>query len=245
MESRTQKILSGIIKNGKVSNAYLFTGGDNQTKFDMAINFASQLNCSNQIKPCNLCLHCEKIKKNKHPDVIIIEKDGNSIKIEQIRNIKNLTKYGPSEGNWQVIIITEADKITTEAANSFLKILEEPAKNVVFILISNREGILPKTILSRCQRIIFEDTLPADPTPQAKEIASRIESENFNFIEISELLADKKTAAEILQEIFSIYVTAHKVKQAKIILETLKGMERNANHKLAIDALCIKLWNKN
>jgi len=123
--------------------------------------------------------------------------------------------------------------------------LEEPAKNVVFILISNREGILPKTILSRCQRIIFEDTLPADPTPQAKEIASRIESENFNFIEISELLADKKTAAEILQEIFSIYVTAHKVKQAKIILETLKGMERNANHKLAIDALCIKLWNKN
>src|SRR3989339_74318 len=212
MESRTQKILSGIIKNGKVSNAYLFTGGDNQTKFDMAINFASQLNCSNQIKPCNLCLHCEKIKKNKHPDVIII---------------------------------TEADKITTEAANSFLKILEEPAKNVVFILISNREGILPKTILSRCQRIIFEDTLPADPTPQAKEIASRIESENFNFIEISELLADKKTAAEILQEIFSIYVTAHKVKQAKIILETLKGMERNANHKLAIDALCIKLWNKN
>ncbi|OGC21709.1 hypothetical protein A2310_00175 [candidate division WOR-1 bacterium RIFOXYB2_FULL_37_13] len=240
-----EKILSGIIENQRISNAYLFCGGNHSQKVEAAVNFASKLNCKGNPSPCHECLHCEKIKKGKHPDVIFIQKENSSIKINQIRFLKEITKYGPSEGAWQVVIIDEADTITNEAANSFLKILEEPSCNVVFILISEREGSLPKTILSRCQKFIFEELPPLPPSEMACKIHKKIEEKPFNYIDISQMLSDKKTAKEILQEIYNIFAIAKNAQKAKVVLETLKGIEKNANHKLVIDFLCFNLWNKN
>ena len=245
MQSRSQKILQGILHTQRIASGYLFTGSDNKTKLDAAIMFAKALNCTDNLPPCEKCVHCNKANKGVHPDLIIIEKDKASLKIEQIRKLKEMTKYGPTEGSWQVVIINEANTMTNDAANSFLKLLEEPAPNVVFILISDRIGSLPKTILSRCQNIIFEEPSAAAPTEEVEELFGRINQDSFDYIDMSQSLAELKDPKEILQQFFTMFTQAKKIKEARAVLETLKGVERHANQKLALDLLCLKLWTKN
>lgn len=245
MQLRHSKILEGILKNKRIANAYIFTCGDASIKLEAAKKFAKDINCINQNPLCNECENCQKINKNSHPDVITIEKSGASIKINQIRVLKDLTKYGPNSGIWQVIIIKDADTMTKDAANSFLKLLEEPPDRVVFILISEKEGLLPKTILSRCQKIIFGEQKDISQSPEAADLMSKLKETKINYVEISQLLSEKKNLKEILQELFTLYAIAQKARKARVILETLKGIEKNANFKLAIDFLCFKLWNIN
>lgn len=244
METRSLKILNGILGTKRIANGYIFSGNDGQTKLDAAMYFAKALNCEAGIPPCNSCLSCSKTDKAIHPDIIIVEKDKSSIKIEQIRSLKTSTKYGPSEGKWQAVIINDADTMTTEAANSFLKSLEEPAPNVVYILISNREGTLPKTISSRCQKILFEETVPEKPLEETLELYKKINNSKFDYIDISQTLSDAKDPKEILRQFFMLYTEEKKLKEAREVLETLKGLEKRANQKLALDLLSLKLWKR-
>lgn len=249
MNSRSQTILKGITKTKKIASAYLFTNGDNVSKLNAAKNFAMSLNCSS-IKdnaPCGTCISCVKTQKGINPDIVFIEKeeDAKSLKIEQIRKLKEITKYGPSENPWQFVIINEADTMTTDAANSFLKILEEPAANVVFILIAEREGTLPMTILSRCQKIIFEEQPFVEPSDDVKIIFSKMGKKPFDYIEVSQILSESKEPKELLKQFFALFAISKKAKEARIVLETIKGLERRVNPKLALDLLCLKLWKRN
>lgn len=245
MESKSQKILNGILTTRRIAGAYIFTGNNEKQKLDSAKYFAKALNCTTNIDSCIECESCIKAEKSIHPDITIIEKDKNSIKIEQIRSLKTSTRFGPSEGKWQVVIINNADTMSTEAANSFLKLLEEPAPNVVFILIANREGNLPKTILSRCQKILFEESTLEKPSDESHAIFNRINDRSLDFIDMSQVLSELKEPKLILQEFFSLYTEARQIKEAKAVLETLKGIERRANQKLALDLLSLKLWKTN
>ncbi|MBI5701155.1 AAA family ATPase [Candidatus Saganbacteria bacterium] len=247
MGSRSQAILNGIKTTKKIANAYLFTNSDNASKLNAAIDFARSLNCSS-IKidaPCGVCTSCRKAVKNINPDIILIEKDKTSIKIDQVRKLKEITRYGPSENPWQIVIINEVDTMTQGSANSFLKILEEPPANVVFILIAEREGTLPMTILSRCQKIIFEEQQVAEPNDEAKKSFSKITAKPFDYIEVSQILSDSKEPKELLKQFFALFAISKKAKEARIVLETIKGLERKVNPKLALDLLCLKLWKKN
>ena len=245
MQKRSQKILAGIINTQRIANGYVFFGSERQIKIDAAKYFAAALNCTGKTSPCGTCESCTKAQKNVHPDIITFEKDKTSIKIEQIRSLKTVTRYGPSEGKWQAIIINDADSMTTEAANSFLKVLEEPSPNVVFILLSEREGALPKTILSRCQKIIFEESSPELPSEETMALFNKINNNEFHYIELSQTLSEAKNPKEILQHFFTLYTEAKKAKQAREVLETLKGIEKRANQKLALDLLSLKLWKTN
>lgn len=245
MQNRSKKILEGIITTKRIASGYIFIGGANEAKLNSAKYFAKALNCSNSINPCNACISCTKADKNVNPDIIIIEKDKSSIKIEQIRNLKELTKYGPSESSWQIVIINEADTLTIEAANSFLKLLEEPPPQVVFILISDREGNLPKTIESRCQKIIFEESDIPNPQEEVENFFNKMDNGKFDYIDMTEVLGQTKEPKEFLRQLYSLYAQAHKASEAKIVLDILKGIERKANQKLALDLLCIKLWETN
>ncbi|MFQ6066775.1 MAG: DNA polymerase III subunit delta' [bacterium] len=150
------KILQKEMATSSLPGAYLFVGPTGVGKMLTALAFAKALNCKEGgLDSCDHCSSCRKIDHMNHPDVRVINPEESSIKIEQIRDLKREVGYRLFEGKKKVWIIEEADKLTVEAANSLLKILEEPPPDVVFILISETPEKLPPTILSRCEIINF------------------------------------------------------------------------------------------
>lgn len=163
--SRINKTLAGSLETGRVSHAYLFSVLDsgfassdyNATSVASgAIAFAARLNCQTpkDDAACGGCLSCKLIQEGNHPDVKVVSPDGLSIKIDQVRGIQHDMSYKPRHyKGFRVTILENAEKMTQEAQNSFLKLLEEPPANVVFILVTgNPQGLLP-TVRSRCQLI--------------------------------------------------------------------------------------------
>ncbi len=166
--------LKKALEKNEFASAYLFFGDEAIGKRLAAINFAKAMNClSNTMDGCDECISCSKIKKGIHPDVRIIapeaemadtetnaeskgtEKKSRIIKIDQIKAIQGEMAYSPFEGKKRVFIIDNADKMNTEAANSLLKTLEEPARNSIIILVSSKPNFLLPTIVSRCQQMRF------------------------------------------------------------------------------------------
>jgi len=155
-QSQAIRILQKEIATSAVSGAYLFTGPSGVGKGLTALTFAKTLNCKREgIDSCDRCSSCRKIDHYNHPDVRMITPEKDSIKIEQIRNLKREISYKIYEGKKKVWIIEEADKFSLEAGNSLLKILEEPPAQTVLILISQTQEKLLPTILSRCEIIRF------------------------------------------------------------------------------------------
>jgi DNA polymerase-3 subunit delta' len=136
---------------GEINHAYLFSGPPGSGKKTLALLFAQSLNCSGEEEPpCGKCLSCRKISGGHHPDLYIVKPQGASLKIEQLREIKEQLYYFPREGRKKVCLLQDAELLTLPAANSLLKILEEPPGELVFILLSARPWALPGTVLSRC-----------------------------------------------------------------------------------------------
>jgi len=152
------KFLKNIISQHLVSGAYLFVGPDGTGRQTTAIEFAKALNCQTKgLDSCDRCVSCRKISSMNHPDVSIVSRENKngSIKIETIRDIIYQTGLKPYEGNFRVFIINDAETMTEEAQNAFLKLLEEPPSYHIFILTSsNISGLLP-TVVSRCKIIKF------------------------------------------------------------------------------------------
>jgi len=245
MKNRVETILSGIGRTGRVANAYLFLGGDPKNKIEAALAFAQALNCESENKPCHSCSSCKKAQKGVHPDIIVIEKDKASLKIDQIRRLKESTRYGPAEGHYKVVIVNDADTLTQDAANSFLKALEEPPPNVSFILISNREeGLLP-TVVSRCQKIIFSEAEICPPSEEINHAFEALKNKPSDFINNSSLLLGFDNAENLLGELFMMFAQARIAVPARTIFSALKNIKKSANKKLVLDWMCLKLWKEN
>jgi len=129
----------------------------------LAINLAQALNCEVAEPPCGECISCQKIASAKHPDVQIIGLTANDnsaeakprveISIDQIREMQHSANLPPFEGRYKVFIIDGAEILSDEAANCLLKTLEEPVGRVIFVLLTSNDGLLPTTVVSRCQRL--------------------------------------------------------------------------------------------
>lgn len=155
-QDKAIKFLKVAIKNNRLSHAYIFAGPQGSGRSLLARNFAKAVNCEDlENAPCDSCLSCKKIDKDIHPDVKWIRKDEKSrqIKIGQIRELESQIILKPYEGKYKVFIIVEAELMNIEAANSFLKTLEEPPQNSLLILIVERPKDLLPTIASRCQMV--------------------------------------------------------------------------------------------
>lgn len=151
-----KKVLTEAIKKNKVSHAYLFTGPRGTGKTSMARILAKALNCSNKkgADPCNKCSNCQAINESRFMDLIEIDAASNR-GIDEIRDLKEKIGFLPVEGLYKVYIIDEVHMLTSEAFNALLKTLEEPPKNVVFILATTEVHKIPLTIISRTQRFDF------------------------------------------------------------------------------------------
>jgi len=153
---RVKQILRKALQKKRIPNSLLFSGPEGVGKKDMALILAKALNCQ-QIEndACDVCPVCRAINQGNFPDVMNIFPKSNVIKIEQIRILKQIAYLKPMVGKRRVFIIKEAEKMTEEAANSFLKILEEPPLFSHIILLTHNSYLLLPTIKSRCQILSF------------------------------------------------------------------------------------------
>lgn len=149
-----KEMLKTGIQNKTISHSYLFVGIQGIGKKLLAQEFAKQILCLAEKQNCN-CKSCIEFETNNHPDYMLIEPDGNSIKIEQIRFLQKKIQEKPIIASKKVYIINDAEKMTTEAQNCLLKTLEEPPEFATIILIGTQENLFLPTIKSRCMILKF------------------------------------------------------------------------------------------
>ena len=175
------RLLGGAISLGRVSHAYLITGAEQVGKRTLGMDIARAVNCTPSPDmfgeapqpPCGRCGPCDRITRGLHADVRVIDVDtelpsadgasesgqGNAprsrknIRIEHIAELQREASLKPFEGRSRVFIIDGADAMSAEAANRLLKTLEEPAEDVMILLIASSAEQLPPTVVSRCQRV--------------------------------------------------------------------------------------------
>lgn len=160
---REMEILGNAVSSGRVAHAYLFAGPDGVGKRLVARAFAAALNCAaGREGACGVCPDCSKIANSTHPNVVEVfpaDKDGEAdpgglIRIDRVREVQSGLRYKVERG-MKVVIVDNADRLVAQAANAFLKTLEEPPAGSVIILVSSKASDLLPTILSRCQRMNF------------------------------------------------------------------------------------------
>ncbi len=148
--------LRNAMRNGRVAHAYLFLGKEGIGKRLVALNLAKALNCPHGNEDCcDECPSCLKVDRLHHPDVLLMEPQGQWIRISQIRDLQRELNHRPYEGKRRVCILTGSDRMRQEAANALLKILEEPPLHTVLILLAANGNLMLPTITSRCQSIPF------------------------------------------------------------------------------------------
>ena len=148
------EFLNKIFFSEKIPHALMFEGLSGLGKKHLAIHYFKKINCPDK-EPCNNCKNCISIEKLNHPDISLIEPKGKEIKIDQIKEISHRISLCCHSSSLKWIIIDNAHLMNKEASNSLLKVLEEPNKNTVIILITDSSESIIDTIKSRVQRIKF------------------------------------------------------------------------------------------
>ena len=151
----TKKLLKNSVINNKFAHAYIFTGPRGTGKTSSAKIFAKAINCLHPIdgNPCNKCQNCVNFESS--PDIIELDAASNN-GVDDIREIINNVRLAPSSMKIKVYIIDEFHMLSTSAFNALLLTLEEPPKDIVFILATTDIQSVPITVLSRCQRFDFK-----------------------------------------------------------------------------------------
>jgi DNA polymerase-3 subunit gamma/tau len=163
------RTLRNAVERGKVHHAYLFVGSRGTGKTSMAKILAACLNCEHgeggsTIEPCGRCESCTSIARATSLDVIEMDAASNN-SVDDIRELRESVAYAPVSGQRKVYILDEAHMLSTAAWNAFLKTLEEPPPNTVFVLATTEANKVPATVVDRCHRFDFQ-------RPTVEQIAS-------------------------------------------------------------------------
>lgn len=166
-------VLRSAIVHERVGHAYLFSGPEQVGKTTLARLFAQALNCADPqptARPCGQCRACRLIAQDRHPDVIRLDPEVSgrgkpNIKIEAIRQLQQALQLSPYEGRYKIAILRRFDAANPNAANAFLKTLEEPPERVVLLLTALEAEALLETIRSRC-RVLTLRPLPGPAIEQ-------------------------------------------------------------------------------
>jgi len=148
--------LRNALQEGRVAQAYLFSGIRGVGKTTAARVLAKALNCERgpAADPCNECMSCIEITRGSDLDVIEVDAATYS-KVEQVRDLTESLKYGPARNRYKVVVLDEIHRLSRQAFDALLKIVEEPPPHLVFIFATTEIDAVPATILSRCQEFHF------------------------------------------------------------------------------------------
>ena len=151
IDPRAADALQNGVRQRRLPHAVLLEGADSETRFQAAKELAQAIVCTKSEPPCGLCRACRKALANSHPDIHFLQKeDGDAfIKVDAVRALKAQAMLLPNDGERCVFVISEAQDMNVQAQNALLKILEEPAPHVCFLLTCESSGALLETIRSR------------------------------------------------------------------------------------------------
>ena len=155
----------------EMTHAWLFTGPPGSGRSNAALAFAAALVCKSA--GCNDCIDCKTALAGTHADVELVKTEGLSIKIDEVRDLITRASWSPAVGNYRVVVIEDADRLTESAANALLKAIEEPGLRTVWLLCApSATDVLP-TIRSRTRSLILR-------TPSVSAVAALLEEEKFS-----------------------------------------------------------------
>lgn len=169
--------LENVLKKKNLAHAWLLTGPKGTGKTSTARIIAKAVNCENNtyakradtVEPCNTCENCNTITSGQALDVVEIDAASNR-KIDDIRALIDQVKFAPVHMRYKIYIIDEVHMLTTESFNALLKTLEEPPSSTLFLLATTEIDKLPKTVISRCQRLAFSKAEKQDVLRQLRRI---------------------------------------------------------------------------
>ncbi|MDR7866099.1 MAG: DNA polymerase III subunit delta' [Sporomusaceae bacterium] len=163
-------MLRNMLSSGRMPHALLFVGPAGIGKMLVARTLAAAILCGAGAEPCGECPSCRLVAQGAHPDLVVLAAEGASLKIDQIRALQHEAALAPYYGAGRVFLIEEAERLTVQAANSLLKILEEPPAGSVFILTAASQHAMLPTVVSRCRVFTFR---PLAPEALARLLAAR------------------------------------------------------------------------
>ena len=172
------QLLQRSLERGRLAHAYLFAGHQLEELETIARTLAKTLNCESPVKQggaaidcCDQCLACRKIEHGNHADVHWLRPESRLrlIKIDQVRGLIQEINLKPTEAEYKVAVIVAADRLKTEAANAFLKTLEEPPPRSILILLTTDPQRILETIRSRCLRLNLGGEGPGQFNPAQRE----------------------------------------------------------------------------
>ncbi len=160
-QEHISRTIQSAVASDRISHAYMFSGPRGTGKTSAARLLAKILNCTDLQKDargmpdcCRVCHNCQRIEEMNFMDIIEIDAASNN-SVEDIRQMREKVKYRPAEGKYKIYIIDEVHMLSGSAFNAFLKTLEEPPPNVLFVLATTDPQKVPATIISRCQCFDF------------------------------------------------------------------------------------------
>lgn len=160
-QEHISRTIQAAVASDRISHAYMFSGPRGTGKTSAARLLAKILNCQNLEQTpsglpdcCRVCDNCRRIEEMNFMDIIEIDAASNN-GVEDIRQMREKVKYRPAEGRYKIYIIDEVHMLSGSAFNAFLKTLEEPPPNVIFVLATTDPQKVPATIISRCQCFDF------------------------------------------------------------------------------------------
>ncbi|MDD5139918.1 MAG: DNA polymerase III subunit [Verrucomicrobiales bacterium] len=232
------QLLQRSLARGRLGHAYLFTGDQLDELELLARMLAKTLNCQNPVKIsgvatdcCDECLTCRKIDSETHADIHWARPESKSriVTVEQMRDLMQQIQLKPTEAGYKVAVIAAADRLNMQAANAFLKTLEEPPPKSVLILLSTEPSRILETILSRCLRLNFsgDGARPLDAA-QADWL------EHFGSLAAGEqksLLGRYRLLDTLLQKLAEIRASAGETLTARSPLEKYDDIEKDLRDK--------------
>ncbi len=245
-------LFTNLIETNRLQHAYIFEGVAGTGKYEMAQWIAQSLYCqknTNNQSPCLECNQCLRIQQGDHPDVTTLAPDGLSIKVDQVRAIKEEFSKSGMETRRKILIVKDMDKMTMNAANSLLKFIEEPEGEITIMLLTTEVQQLLPTIVSRAQIIHFpvrdisiriDDILEKGIPREAATILAYLTQDTDRAVEIYE----SEEFNNIVEIVWKWFLLLHKNKdQALIYIQTdIMTFGSNREHASLILDLLILLY---
>jgi DNA polymerase-3 subunit delta' len=237
-QSQGVPLLQRSLARGRLGHAYLFTGESLEELETLARTLAKTLNCQNPVKIsgvatdcCDECLSCKKIENENHADIHWARPESKSrvITIDQTRDLMQQIQLKPAEAEFKAAVIVGADRLNPQAANAFLKTLEEPPQKSVLILLSIEPSRILETILSRCLRLTFSAEtarqLSAEHSYWLQQFSSAAATEQKS------LFGRYRLLDSLLQRLTAIREKVDETLSARSPLEKYADAEKNLREK--------------